>query len=126
MKKRSSQYLKAKTLLSRRDDVMKLFWFMTAATCYTAGGIFIKLSQGLTQLLPTLLLFISICIGAVIQSLVVRHMQLGVSYIMILGLEATLALRGSVVIFREGLSQLKILGVVLVLGGIGCLQASRG
>jgi small multidrug resistance pump len=105
---------------------VNLIWLVTVATLYTAGGILMKLSQGLTQLWPSLLLFVSVCLGAFIQALVVRHMQLGVTYMVILGLEATLALAGSVFIFREGLSQLKLLGVVLVLGGIGCLQASQG
>lgn len=85
-----------------------------------------KLSQGLTQLLPSPLLFASVCLGAFIQALVVRHMQLGITYMVILGLEATLALAGSVIIFREGLSQLKMLGFVLVLGGIGCLHWGQG
>jgi multidrug transporter EmrE-like cation transporter len=105
---------------------MNLLWLVTAASLYTAGGIFMKLSQGLTQLLPSLLLFVSVCLGAFIQALVVRHMQLGVTYMVILGLEASLALAGSVFIFREGLSQLKMLGFILVVGGIGCLHASQG
>jgi multidrug transporter EmrE-like cation transporter len=95
------------------------------AVCYTAGGIFMKLSHGLTLLLPSLLLFVSVCLGAFIQALVVRHMQLGVTYLVILGLEATLALGGSILIFHEGLSQLKVLGFIFVVGGIGLLQASQ-
>lgn len=84
-----------------------------------------KLSQGLTELLPTLLLFVTMGLGAVVQALAMRHLQLGVTYLLVLGLEATLALGGSVLIFRETLSVLKVLGFILVLSGIGFLHLSQ-
>jgi small multidrug resistance pump len=104
---------------------MTFLLLVIAAVFYTAGGVFMKLSQGLTQFFPTLLLFVTMCLGIIIQALAQRQMQLSVTYLMVLGLEATLALVGSVLIFHEGLSGLKVLGFIFVLSGIGFLHLSQ-
>jgi small multidrug resistance pump len=104
---------------------MTFLLLVIAAIFYTAGGVFMKISQGLTQFFPTVLLFVTMGLGIIIQALAQRQMQLSVTYLMVLGLEATLALAGSVLIFHEGLSGLKILGFVLVVSGIGFLQLSQ-
>jgi small multidrug resistance pump len=104
---------------------MTFLLLVLAAIFYTAGGVFMKLSQGLTHFFPTLLLFVTMCLGVIIQALAQRQMQLGVTYLLVLGLEATLALAGSVLIFHEGLSGLKVLGFILVLSGIGFLHLSQ-
>lgn len=83
-----------------------------------------KLSEGLTRPLYTLLLLVAITLGAALQALAVRHAQLGVTYLLVLGLEAGLAVAGSVFIFRESLSPPKLLGLSLIVGGIACLHVS--
>lgn len=93
------------------------------ALLYSSGGILMKLSEGLTRPLYTLLLTLAVALGVVLQTLVVRHAQPGTTYLLVLGLEAGLALVGSAFIFRENLSFLKLLGLLLIVAGIGCLHA---
>lgn len=96
---------------------------MTAATLYTTGGVLMKLSEGLTR--PySLLLFTAIALGAALQALAVRHAQLGVTYLLVLGQGAGLALAGGVLIFRESLSPPKLFGLSLIVGGVACLHLS--
>lgn len=58
---------------------------VTAAALYTTGGVLMKLSEGLTRPLYSLLLFTATLLGAALQALAVRHAQLGVTYLLVLG-----------------------------------------
>ena len=95
---------------------------VTAATLYTTGGVLIKLSEGLTR--PYSLLLVAVTPGAALQALAVRHAQLSVTYLLVLGLEAGLALAGSVLIFRESLSPPKLFWLSLIVGSVACLHLS--
>jgi small multidrug resistance pump/quaternary ammonium compound-resistance protein SugE len=48
---------------------------------------------------------------------------MGVSYVFILGLEAILAFSIGAVLFKEGVSLTKLLGVALIIGGFALLHA---
>lgn len=82
-----------------------------------------KLSAGLTRPVYTFLLLLTVTLGVVLQTLAVRHAQPAATYLLVLGLEAALALVGNALIFRESFSLLKPLGLALILGGTGCLRA---
>ncbi len=83
-----------------------------------------KLSDGLTKPIPSFLLFLVVISGASLQAFAVRHANLGLTYLLVLGLEAGLAFMGSVFIFREQFSTLELTGLLLVIGGITCLHVS--
>ncbi len=97
-----------------------------AALSFSVGGIFMKLSAGLTQIRPTLLVFVCFGLGAGFQTLAMRGEQMGVTYIVVLGLEAVTAFLLSIFVLNEGSSTPKLLGLGLVLLGIVLLRMSRG
>ena len=71
---------------------MKIIAFYAlAAALYVTGGTFMKYSQGLTRLSPTLALVTVFSAGALIQAWAMKHEALGPSYVVVLGLEALLA-----------------------------------
>lgn len=104
---------------------MYLLMVLAAAVSFTVGGIFMKLSQGLSYLTPSLLVYVFFCTGASLQTLAMRKSDLGVTYILVLGLEAVLALLFGVFIFKEHYSLLKLLGVSLIVAGIIFLRTSN-
>ena len=53
-----------------------------------------------------------------------KHGEMGVTYVFILGLEAVLAFAIGALIFREAVSAPKLLGVALIIGGFALLHAS--
>ena len=94
-----------------------------AALLFVGGGALMKLSSGFSRPLPGLAalgLFLS---GAVAQTLAMKHGEMGVSYVFILGLEAILALVLGALVFRESVSVAKVLGVVLIIGGFALLHS---
>ena len=102
----------------------------TALTCLAAlsfsiGGYFMKLSAGLTQLRPTVLVFLFFALGAGLQTLAMRDHQMAVTYIIVLGLEAITAFSLGVLFLKEANSLAKLAGVGLVLAGIVVLRTGN-
>ena len=96
--------------------------YSIAAIMYVTGGVLMKYSQGLTQALPTLGLTALFSTGALIQARAMRYEQLGSSYILVLGLEALLAIILGMLLFGERLSGRAAAGVTLVVIGIVLLR----
>ena len=65
---------------------------MAAALFFTVGGIFMKLSEGLTKFWPTMIVFALFVIGAALQTLAMKREDLAVTYLWVVGLESILAL----------------------------------
>ena len=97
--------------------------FALAALMYVVGGAFMKYSQGLTQALPTVCLTALFSAGALIQASAMQHEELGSSYVVVLGLEAMLAVALGGVLFGEQVSTRSLIGIVLVVLGIVVLRA---
>jgi multidrug transporter EmrE-like cation transporter len=96
---------------------------IVAALSFTVGGIFMKLSDGLTKLWPSVAIFVLFAVGAVLNTLLVkRGGELGPAYTIIVGLEAVLAFAFGVLFFGEDRSWPRLLGVALILGGLLLLR----
>jgi multidrug transporter EmrE-like cation transporter len=89
--------------------------YSLAAIMYVSSGVFMKYSQGLTQALPTLGLTVLFSAGALIQARAMRYEELGTSYIMVLGLEALLAVTMGSLLFGEQISARAAAGIALAL-----------
>ena len=96
-----------------------------AALSFSVGGYYMKLSAGLTQFRPTVLVFAFFLIGAILQTLAMRGQQMAVTYIVVLGLEAITAFSLGVFFLRESSSLTKLAGVGLVLIGIVVLRSGK-
>ena len=96
-----------------------------AALSFSIGGYFMKLSAGLTQFRPTVLVFTFFAIGAGLQTIAMRDQQMAVTYIVVLGLEAVTAFSLGVFFLKEGSSLAKLAGVGLVLAGIVVLRTGK-
>jgi multidrug transporter EmrE-like cation transporter len=101
---------------------MYIVWVLAAAVFFTAGGVSMKASAGMTRLTPTLLFFLFFVVGAAFQALALREAELGVAYLVVLGLEAVLAAVLGVLIFAEQVSASKCFGVLTVVLGIVLLH----
>ena len=95
-----------------------LFLYSLAAALYVTGGLFMKYSAGLTRWLPALALVIVFSTGALIQAWAMKQEALGPSYVVVLGLEALLALFAGYFLFAEQMTVKMIFGAVLVVLGI--------
>jgi multidrug transporter EmrE-like cation transporter len=100
---------------------MSLLFSVLAAGAYTVGGVFMKKAEGFAHALPTALVFVAFCVGASLQTLAMRRSEISINYVLVLGLEAGLALLFGVAWLGEAVSPRKLTGLALILGGVLCL-----
>jgi small multidrug resistance pump len=96
--------------------------YALAAALYVVGGVFMKHSAGLTRWLPALVLVVVFGAGALVQAWAMKQEALGSSYVVVLGLEALLAMAAGYFLFAEQMTPKMISGVVLVVLGIILLR----
>jgi len=97
---------------------MYLVLIFAAAVTFTIGGAFMKASEGMTRLKPTLLSHLCFAVGATFQALALRDAELGVAYMFSLGLEVLLLFMLGQLFFAEAASKRKVLGVVSIVVGM--------
>ncbi|HUC02361.1 MAG: SMR family transporter [Methyloceanibacter sp.] len=95
-----------------------------AALFFTVGGVFMKLSEGLTKFWPTVIVFALFLVGAALQTLAMKREDLAVTYLWVVGLESILAFAFGVLLFSESCHPLRIAGVLLITGGIISLRSA--
>ena len=101
---------------------MPLILSALAALAFTIGGVFMKSADGTRHLLPTVGFLLLFAGGAALQSYAMRGAELGVTYVLVLGLEAMLAFGFGIVLFGEALTVTRIGAVALIVAGIALLR----
>jgi multidrug transporter EmrE-like cation transporter len=97
---------------------------ISAAIAFAIGGIFMKLSAGLSEPIFGLLVYLCFGLGATIQTLAIYKTDLGGTYIAILGLEAVITLIFSVWFFKEEQTLAKLIGLAMIIAGVVLLRGS--
>jgi multidrug transporter EmrE-like cation transporter len=101
---------------------MYLLLLVAASLLFAFGGLFMKLSFGLTRLGPSALVFAFFCAGAACQAIAMRRADMGVAYVSVLGLEAVAAFAISVFALHESAAPLRIVAVLLIVSGMLLLE----
>jgi multidrug transporter EmrE-like cation transporter len=102
--------------------MMPLIQLLLASTLYAVGGVFMKLSAGLSRPWPTLAFLTLFVLGAMLQALGVREAELGPSYVFVLGVEALVAVLLSALYLHESYTTSRLVAIALVLVGIVWLR----
>ncbi len=93
-------------------------WLLTAIVLEIAGTTCMKLSQGFTQLWPSVGVgvFYLLCFGAL--TLAIEHIDLSLAYAIWAGVgTAAIALIG-IAVFGEAITALKLLSIALIVAGV--------
>lgn len=101
---------------------MTLLLSLLAAGAYTVGGVFMRKAEGFSHALPAAMVFVCFCVGAALQTLAMRRSEVSVNYVLVLGLEAGLALLLGVLWLGEAPTALKLAGLALILAGVLSLR----
>jgi multidrug transporter EmrE-like cation transporter len=97
---------------------MPFSFLVIASVLYAIGGLFMKLSSGMSRPAPTvtfLLLFVG---GAVFQALGMRRTDLVVSYTFVLGAEAVVAVLLSALYLHERYPPSRVTAILVILLGM--------
>ena len=108
--------------MRRKIIGMRLALSIAAALLFATGGFFMKTSDGLTRLKPTVALFLCFGFGAACQSLAMKRSEMGSVYILVLGLEAIAAFALAMLVLDERVTLAKSLGIALIGAGVWLLS----
>ena len=97
---------------------MELIELLAASAAYATGGLFMKFSEGLTRPLPVAIFAGLFLTGAALQALGMRRADLGMAYIVVLGLEAAMAVVLSVFVLHEDFSFARAVSILVILAGV--------
>lgn len=105
---------------------MSWLYLILAILLEVSGTTCLKLSQGFTKTLPSVLLFILYGFSFTSFSLALKKIDVGIAYAVWSGLGTTLIATVGILWFREPLSALKIISIGLIVLGVIGLRLSGG
>jgi len=101
-----------------------LFWIylLIAILTEVVGTTMMKVSQGLTRLVPSVLMFVLYGISFVFMALALKKIEVSTAYAIWSGLGTAMIAAIGIVWFSESVSLPKIAGMVLVIAGVVLLN----
>ena len=97
---------------------MEWIMLLFAALFEVAWAVAMKLSEGFTKLVPSIITVVGYLASALFLSAALKKLPLGVAYAMWTGFGIVGTSVLGVVLFREGLTAPQILCVLMIVGGI--------
>lgn len=86
----------------------------------------LKYTHGFTRLLPSVITVIAMLASVLLLGVALRSLPLGSAYAVWVGVGAVGTVIAGAMLFGETFSALKVLGVVLIVGGIAALKLAEG
>jgi len=93
-------------------------YLLAAILLEVAGTISMKLSEGFTKLLPSVLLFVFYALSFVSLTFTLKRLDVSVTYAVWSGLGTALIALIGIYYFKEPLTALKIISIVLIILGV--------
>ena len=99
-------------------------WLAAAIVLEVCGTMSMKLSEGFSRLLPTVLIavFYIASFSALVMSL--KRIELGVAYAVWAGVGTALIVVLGIIIFKEAATAMKLAAIVLIISGVVMLHLS--
>jgi small multidrug resistance pump len=97
-----------------------LFWIylLIAILTEVVGTTLMKVSQGLTRLIPSVLMFLLYGVSFVFMALALKKIEVSTAYAIWSGLGTALIAIIGIAWFRESINLPKLVGLVLIIGGV--------
>lgn len=101
-----------------------VFWIylLIAILTEVAGTTLMKVSQGLTKLVPSVSMFLLYGVSFVFMALALKKIEVGTAYAIWSGLGTAVIAAIGIVAFRESFTFTKMVGLVLIIGGVVLLN----
>jgi small multidrug resistance pump len=100
-------------------------FLVSAIALEVAGTTSMKLSQGFTRLVPSVLLFVCYAASFVALTLALKKIEVSVAYAVWAGMGTALVAAIGIVYFREELTALKLVSLLFIIVGVVGLNLSE-
>ncbi len=101
-----------------------LFWFylLIAILTEVVGTTMMKVSQGLTRLVPSVLMFVLYAVSFVFMAIALKKIEVSIAYAIWSGLGTALIAAIGIYWFQEAFTLPKVIGTTLVIVGVVLLN----
>jgi small multidrug resistance pump len=101
-----------------------IYWIylLIAILTEVVGTTMMKVSQGLTRLIPSVTMFVMYAVSFVFMAFALKKIEVSTAYAIWSGLGTALIAVIGIVAFRESFNIHKLLGIVLIIGGVVLLN----
>lgn len=101
-----------------------LYWIylMIAILTEVVGTTMMKVSQGLTRLVPSVLMFAMYAVSFVLMALALKKIEVSMAYAIWSGLGTALIAAIGIYWFHEALTGPKVAGTILIIAGVVLLN----
>jgi small multidrug resistance pump len=101
-----------------------IYWIylLIAILTEVVGTTMMKVSQGLTRLVPSVTMFVMYAVSFVFMAFALKKIEVSTAYAIWSGLGTALIATIGIVAFRESFSIPKLLGIVMIIGGVVLLN----
>ncbi len=111
------------SLAGSLESINPFVLLLIAIACEITGTTALRISQGFTRLLPALWVGVSYVISFYLYSLVLKHMPMGVAYVIWGGLGGAGVVIIGALVWHDRLGPVQIIGMVLIVIGALLLNA---
>ena len=101
---------------------MGWFYLILAITLEVAGTTFMKFSEGFTKTAPSVAMFVLYILSLTALTFALKRFEVSTAYAIWSGLGTALITAVGIVLFKESVSVVKILSIVLIIIGVVGLQ----
>ncbi len=107
-----------------REEFMHWVYLILAILFEVSGTTNMKLSQGFTRLLPSVLIFVFYSISFTFLTLALKRIDISIAYAIWSGLGTALIAIIGIICFREPVTLVKFISIILIIGGVVGLHLS--
>jgi small multidrug resistance pump len=108
-----------------KEDVMQHWFYLSSAIALeVAGTTSMKLSEGFTKLVPSVLLFVFYTASFLALTFALKKIEVSVAYAVWAGAGTALVAAIGIFYFREAATALKLLSILLIIVGVVGLHLS--
>lgn len=109
-------------LVARGTFMNGWLWLATSIALEVAGTTSMKLSEGLTKLLPSVLIFVFYGLSFAAFTFALKRVDLSIAYAVWAGTGTALIALIGVLWFKEPATMLRLAGIGLIVGGVVILN----
>lgn len=105
---------------------MSWIYLFLAICLEVAGTTNMKLSQGFTKIVPSILLVVFYACSFSLMTIVLKKIDVSVAYTIWSGLGTTLIVGIGIIWFKESVTLMKMISIILIIIGVIGLKLSSG
>lgn len=111
------------SMMTSLESMTPFVLLLIAIACEITGTTALRISEGFTKLWPSVWVAVSYVISFYLYALVLKHLPMGIAYVIWGGLGGVGVVLIGVLFWRDQIGPVQILGMILIFAGAVLLNA---